>query len=128
MLGAGFEGKGVEAAASLKQGDAGGPGEVPVFQQPGAGGAGPGLIGFFELPSHPLFFDEFEGGQEEVMKVAPDGMQPAQQGGEGGVVETPVIRCDEASWRFLGLSFAGWNAAISTALAAIAAYGAAKRR
>ena len=47
---------------------------------------------------------------------------------EGGVVETPVIRCDEASWRFLGLSFAGWNAAISSVLAGIAAYGAAKRR
>jgi disulfide bond formation protein DsbB len=47
---------------------------------------------------------------------------------EGGVARTPIIRCDEASWRFLGLSFAGWNAAISAALAAIAAYGAAKRR
>ena len=47
--------------------------------------------------------------------------------GEGGIVETPVIRCDEASWRLLGLSFAGWNALISAALAAIAAYGAAKR-
>jgi len=23
--------------------------------------------------------------------------------------KTRVIRCDEASWRFLGLSFAGWN-------------------
>ncbi len=22
---------------------------------------------------------------------------------------TRVVRCDEASWRFLGLSFAGWN-------------------
>jgi disulfide bond formation protein DsbB len=48
--------------------------------------------------------------------------------GEGGVAETPIIRCDEASWRFLGLSFAGWNAVISAALAGIAAYGAAKRR
>ena len=47
---------------------------------------------------------------------------------EGGIAETPVIRCDEASWRFLGLSFAGWNAAISGVLAAIAAYGAAKGR
>ena len=33
--------------------------------------------------------------------------------GEGGVVDTPIIRCDEASWRFLGLSFAGWNAVVS---------------
>jgi disulfide bond formation protein DsbB len=50
------------------------------------------------------------------------------QWGEGGIVDTPVIRCDEASWRFLGLSFAGWNAAISAFLAAIAAYGATRRR
>src|SRR4030066_402577 len=38
------------------------------------------------------------------------------QWGEGGIVDTPVIRCDEASWRFLGLSFAGWNAAGSALL------------
>ena len=48
--------------------------------------------------------------------------------GEGGIVDTPVIRCDEASWRFLGLSFAGWNAVVSALLAAIAAYGATRRR
>jgi len=29
-----------------------------------------------------------------------------------------VVRCDEASWRFLGLSMAGWNALISLKLAA----------
>ena len=29
----------------------------------------------------------------------------------GGLVH--VVRCDEASWRFLGLSMAGWNALIS---------------
>lgn len=46
---------------------------------------------------------------------------------EGGIVETPVIRCDEASWRFLGLSFAGWNAVISAALSGLAAYGAMRR-
>jgi disulfide bond formation protein DsbB len=48
--------------------------------------------------------------------------------GEGGIVDTPVIRCDEASWRFLGLSFAGWNAAVSALLACVAAYGATRRR
>ena len=31
-----------------------------------------------------------------------------------------VIRCDEAPWRFLWLSFAGWNVVISAALAALA--------
>ena len=28
-----------------------------------------------------------------------------------------IIRCDEAPWRFLGLSFAGWNALLSIFLA-----------
>ena len=34
-----------------------------------------------------------------------------------------VIRCDEAPWRFLGLSLAGYNVLISLALAAIALWG-----
>jgi disulfide bond formation protein DsbB len=47
---------------------------------------------------------------------------------EGGIVDTPIIRCDEASWRFLMLSFAGWNALISAVLAAVAGWGAAQKR
>jgi disulfide bond formation protein DsbB len=35
-----------------------------------------------------------------------------------------VVRCDEAAWRFLGLSLAGYNALISLALAAVAGWGA----
>jgi len=34
---------------------------------------------------------------------------------------TSVVRCDEAAWRFLGLSLAGYNVLISLALAAVAA-------
>ena len=48
--------------------------------------------------------------------------------GEHGVVDTPVIRCDEASFRFLGLSFAGWDALVSSFLALLAFAGAAQRR
>jgi disulfide bond formation protein DsbB len=47
---------------------------------------------------------------------------------EGGIVDTPVIRCDEASWRFLWLSFAGWNAVVSALLAGLAVYGTAQKR
>ena len=36
-----------------------------------------------------------------------------------------IVRCDEAAWRFLGLSLAGYNVLISLALAAVAAWGAA---
>jgi len=35
-----------------------------------------------------------------------------------------VVRCDEAAWRFLGISLAGYNVLISLALAAVAAWGA----
>ena len=36
-----------------------------------------------------------------------------------------VVRCDEAAWRFLGLSLAGYNVLISLALAVIAGFGLA---
>jgi len=35
-----------------------------------------------------------------------------------------TVRCDEVSWRFLGLSLAGWNVLDSAGLAAVAAWGA----
>jgi disulfide bond formation protein DsbB len=51
---------------------------------------------------------------------------------EGGLEEAlnnnRIVACDEAAWRLLGLSFAGWNAVLSAALAGIAAYGAVQRR
>ncbi len=36
-----------------------------------------------------------------------------------------LVRCDEAAWRFLGISLAGYNMLISLGLAAVAAWGAA---
>jgi disulfide bond formation protein DsbB len=38
--------------------------------------------------------------------------------------KTRPIRCDEAAWRFLGLSLAGYNVLVSLLLAGIAAWGA----
>ena len=37
---------------------------------------------------------------------------------------TAMIRCDQAAWRFLGLSLAGWNVLVSLGLALVAAWGA----
>jgi len=34
-----------------------------------------------------------------------------------------VVRCDEAAWRFLGISLSGYNVLISLTLAAVAAWG-----
>jgi|tagenome__1003787_1003787.scaffolds.fasta_scaffold20967202_3 disulfide bond formation protein DsbB len=42
------------------------------------------------------------------------------------VQTTRVIRCDEAAWRFLGLSLAGYNVLIALALASVAAAGVRK--
>src|ERR1700734_3365804 len=39
-----------------------------------------------------------------------------------------VVRCDEAAWRFLGLSLAGYNVLISLALAGVAGLGLAAIR
>ena len=54
---------------------------------------------------------------------------PTPNFGAGGnlleqINKTRVVRCDEAAWRFLGLSLAGYNVLISLALAAIALFGA----
>ena len=39
-----------------------------------------------------------------------------------------VVRCDDAAWRFLGISLAGYNALISVALVAVTAWGVIKER
>jgi disulfide bond formation protein DsbB len=39
-----------------------------------------------------------------------------------------VVRCDEAAWRFLGISLAGYNALISLLLAVIAGFGLVVRK
>jgi disulfide bond formation protein DsbB len=39
-----------------------------------------------------------------------------------------VVRCDEAAWRFLGISLAGYNVLISLLLMAIAAFGLFARK
>ena len=35
-----------------------------------------------------------------------------------------LVRCDEVTWSFLGISLAGWNVPLSLALAGVAAWGA----
>jgi disulfide bond formation protein DsbB len=57
--------------------------------------------------------------------------QPLSTGAGGlfkDLANTRVIRCDEAPWHFLGLSFAGWNVVASILLAAGAAFSAIRAR
>lgn len=39
-----------------------------------------------------------------------------------------IVRCDQAAWRLLGISLAGYNVLISLAMAVIAAYGSLMRK
>ncbi len=43
---------------------------------------------------------------------------------EEALKNSRIVRCDEAQWRFLGLSLAGYNVLISLGLAAVALWGA----
>ena len=39
------------------------------------------------------------------------------------LLAAPVVRCDEVSWSFLGISMAGWNGLVSLAMAGLACLG-----
>jgi disulfide bond formation protein DsbB len=43
------------------------------------------------------------------------------------IMATPVIRCDQIQWSFLGISMAGWNAIISIAAATVIAWLSLRR-
>ncbi len=45
-------------------------------------------------------------------------------GGLPDLSKAKVISCSEAQWRFAGLSFAGWNAVISSLIAVLSLFGA----
>jgi disulfide bond formation protein DsbB len=76
----------------------------------------------------------YHAGAEWKFWPGPDtcsGTQPLSTGAGGlfkDLAATRVIRCDEAPWHFLGLSFAGWNVLASLLLAAGAAFCATKAR
>lgn len=57
------------------------------------------------------------------------GSLPALSGGSilDQLGKTRVVRCDEAAWRFLGISLAGYNALIAAALMLFALGAAAKK-
>jgi disulfide bond formation protein DsbB len=41
------------------------------------------------------------------------------------ILQTPMVRCDEVAWRFVGLSMAAWNGILSIGLAALWVWSAA---
>lgn len=47
---------------------------------------------------------------------------------EQAILEAPIVRCDEPAWTMFGISMAGYNVVYALALAAFAAWGAARSR
>lgn len=43
------------------------------------------------------------------------------------ILDTPLIRCDEVQWSFLGISMAGWNAIVSILSATVIAWLSLRR-
>jgi disulfide bond formation protein DsbB len=75
------------------------------------------------------YMGAFHAGVEWKFWLGPQECSGAPElGPAGGLLDRlktiNITRCDEAAWRFLGLSLAGYNALISLALAAVAAWGA----
>ena len=44
------------------------------------------------------------------------------------ILSTPLVRCDQVQWSFLGISMAGWNAIVSLGGAALITLLAARKR
>jgi len=65
-------------------------------------------------------------GPQTCSGAIPRGLSPEEL--RRRIMETPPVRCDEIAWSLFGLSMAGWNFVISTALAAGLAITALRHR
>jgi disulfide bond formation protein DsbB len=88
-----------------------------------------GLLVLAGLMVWGAYMGVFHAGVEwKLWEGPPECSGAAPLGGAGGLLnrlqDVNITRCDEAAWRFLGISLAGYNAAISAALAAVALAGA----
>jgi disulfide bond formation protein DsbB len=71
-------------------------------------------------------FGVYHAGAEWKFWPGPDTCGGDLTGGLPELTDEPVVRCDEAALRILGLSLAGWNAVICAVLAGIALKGASR--
>ncbi|MEJ0078879.1 MAG: disulfide bond formation protein B [Alphaproteobacteria bacterium] len=90
-----------------------------------------GLIALAALMLWDLYIAVFHAGVEWKLWAGPTECSGAATlGPAGGLLnrlqDIIVVRCDEAAWRFLGISLAGYNALIAAALAVVALLGAWK--
>ena len=92
-----------------------------------------GLLALAGLMFWGVWLGVFHAGIEWKWWVGPQECSGTPQlGGPGDLMKRlqtiNITRCDEAAWRFLGISLAGYNALISAALAALALAGARASR
>lgn len=70
----------------------------------------------------------FHAGVEQGWWAGPTGCSSAMRPGMtqadilSSILASPLVRCDQIAWQFLGLSMAAWNAVISAGTAIVAAY------
>ena len=88
-----------------------------------------GLIALAGLMAWDAYIAMYHAGVEwKLWAGPPDCSGAATLGPAGGLMDRlkdiVVVRCDEAAWRFLGISLAGYNAIIASALAVVALWGA----
>jgi disulfide bond formation protein DsbB len=88
-----------------------------------------GLIVLAALMLWGTYLGVFHAGVEWKLWAGPAECSGAAQfGPAGGLLDrlqnVVVVRCDEAPWRFLGISLAGYNAVISAVLVMVALLGA----
>jgi disulfide bond formation protein DsbB len=88
-----------------------------------------GLIALAALMLWGTYLGVFHAGVEWKLWAGPAECSGAAQfGPAGGLLDrlqnVVVVRCDEAPWRFLGISLAGYNAVISAVLVMVALLGA----
>jgi disulfide bond formation protein DsbB len=88
-----------------------------------------GLIALAGLMLWGAYLGVFHAGIEWKLWSGPAECSGAATFGPAGgllnrLQDVVVVRCDEAAWRFLGISLAGYNAAISAVLAVLALVGA----
>jgi disulfide bond formation protein DsbB len=84
--------------------------------------AGLVLVGLLMLAS--MVFGIYHAGIEWTWWPGPGTCEGTLTGGLPKLGNEPVVSCDEAALRILGLSLAGWNAVISCVLAIVALVGA----
>ncbi len=72
-------------------------------------------------------FGIYHAGAEWKFWPGPSTCGGSLDGGLPDLTNEPVVRCDEAAIRILGLSLAGWNAVICALLAAVAVKGASRK-